>query len=545
MKLQLILKCTTVFVVLVFFAFQVYNVHLFSDSFEALTIRNIDDAAMQGAISEWHQAIFERKASEVFFKFDYAYGWIFWLIYGLASLPAAIVLHFSSNKIAVESLVIQSNRFTTVLIAIVFLYSFRQVLKQMSLRYLSDKVSNNQIKNYINYVTILVLFSPSLGYWIGRVQPNILVLASITISVLFLIKSRELSKQNSIESKYLLISIVFLSISFASKAVTIYWLPLYFVALYFVHAEYFKQREILFFYKRSSLYLTLTISFSLFFIAPSFVIQPIKTLNKVIEIFSYFAKTTTERYTDLSEVLNRVRFGFADQIIGTLPFVLIILSILAPILYHQRISRASVFLYLYICLVTLTFSFFGPTQKMLIASYSLPSILLFGIMGLFTLQYLVKPPTKIMFALLFGLLMILNFLQNLDGINGTRREALNTYYVDSRSEETQLKLLEIKNLQEIIKLDDDPSIVQSFLTPTAYSSMYTNISVLYVFHNWESIYNIENIDWIVLPKSEYSSDNFFESENSKEIKLRDRSCFKIQESNLSIVFQCKSERDQV
>jgi len=341
-----------------------------------------------------------------------------------------------------------------------------------------------------------------------------------------------------IVDKYLIISVFYLSISFASKAVTIYWFPLYVTALYFLHRNLFKSKGILYFFRKTFPYLFLLTILTLVFVSPSFVLHPIKTLRNVFEIFSYFANTTTEKYFDIYEIFNRWRFGFIDQIIGFLPFVLICLSILIPIFFRQRINRVSLFIFSYLCIIGLIFSIFGPSSEVLIASYTFPTILFLAMSGVFSLQFLNKFSIRIVFACLVGFLTAFNFYQNLDNSSGVRREAVNTYFIDSQSEQTMLKTSEIEILQEIIELDDNPFIVQSFLSPTPYSSMYTNTSVLFVFHNWKTVMNTRNIDWIVLPKSEYLSDDFFRSMNDEAFEFPDRSCNKVRETGVSIIFKC-------
>jgi len=533
------LNITLILTILIYFLIQFYNTHLFSESFEILTLRNIDDGAMQGAISEWHRAIFEGRLSQIFFKFDYGYGWIFWFLYGILSLPGAFFLRLYPNKIEVESLIIQSNRITTVLLAIIFIYVFRQLLKQVSLRYVSKEVPNNIIKNYINYATLICLFSPSLGYWIGRVQPNILVITSFTSSLYFLIKSKPISQDKIIDRKNLYYSIILLSLAIASKLVTIFWLPLYFLSLYFIHINFFQKKGFKHVLKKISLYSVLITFFSLSFLSPSFIISPLKTLRKAIEMFSYFSRTNTQIYTDFPEITNRLVTAYFDQMIGFFSFTIIFLLALLPVFCKKKINLASIFICSYVFLIGLILSIYGPTYKFLIASYAFPALTFLALSGLFSLQILIEMRLKTIIAFFIGFFVILNFFLHLDTSKGDRQEGINTYIIDSQSIETKQKTLEIKELKKIIKLDEDPFIVQSFLTPTAYSSMYSKISVMYVFRNWKTVENINQIDWVLLPKNEYDTDKFFESQNGEVLQLGDRQCQNVKETIVSVILECK------
>jgi hypothetical protein len=85
------------FALFIFTLAQIINTVLFSGSVEELSLRNVDDNAMQLVVYSIHQSITNWNASGIFFRFDYGYGWIFWITYALASYPLYLLRNFEKT----------------------------------------------------------------------------------------------------------------------------------------------------------------------------------------------------------------------------------------------------------------------------------------------------------------------------------------------------------------------------------------------------------------------------------------------------------------
>lgn len=513
-KIQPFFKIFTLLVVLAYFSLQFMNIFAFSDSFEEISMRNIDDAAMQGAIAEWHQAIFRMDLSQVFFKFDYAYGWIFWATYGVMSLPAAVLLKIYPDVQIFERAIIISNRFTTFVISILVILAIRKFSGKIlqGVRFKQKENSDNS-KIIINFLTILVLMVPSLGYWMGRVQPNMLTLLLLTLGLNLIIEVITKAPLNLSSSRLLQLGIMCVSASVASKPVTIYWLPIILlIAIRYLRLHPTKNQIHL-----KSSFLLKTCIFQLVsilvFLSPYLLVSPWTTVTKLLSIFKYFSNTTTDFYTNPALIVSRFNNGFMDPLLGQIGFLFLLTLVL---LNFFKTKKTGIFyLYIYLVSIGLLFSVVGPTYPQLIASYTFPLLLFVIVILVLALSSEKSNATNVVASILLLISMIFNFIVQLDSDGKSRNLAINTYLIDSRSAENALKKMDISKIRENVQLDVDPIIVQSYRTPTVHSSMYSPTRVIYIFDNWETLANLSDADWVVLPRIEFLKNPFFRNNDKK------------------------------
>lgn len=72
-------------------AWNTYSNLVFSASFEEMQFRGIDDTAFQIVMRQIHEAIVTGNFGDVFSRNDYAYGWVFWAINSLITLPFYLI----------------------------------------------------------------------------------------------------------------------------------------------------------------------------------------------------------------------------------------------------------------------------------------------------------------------------------------------------------------------------------------------------------------------------------------------------------------------
>ena len=84
-----------IFVSSLFFTFLFCENFLFSSSFSILSLREIDDVAFQYSIRNIHESISSFRFERLLKLNDYGYGWIFWIIVGIATYPLYLVAQFT------------------------------------------------------------------------------------------------------------------------------------------------------------------------------------------------------------------------------------------------------------------------------------------------------------------------------------------------------------------------------------------------------------------------------------------------------------------
>ncbi len=101
----------------------------FSQSFEQTQMRLIDDYAMQYSVYTFQNDIFNLNLSGIFFMFDYAYGWLFWFVFALLTMPFRILFNYFSNQSSEQLLIISVRSVNIVLLFILLRFLVKIIQK--------------------------------------------------------------------------------------------------------------------------------------------------------------------------------------------------------------------------------------------------------------------------------------------------------------------------------------------------------------------------------------------------------------------------------
>jgi len=192
------------------FVFLFAQNFVFSSSFDILLYRSIDDYAFQKVLRNFHDIIFHFKdLSKLFIINDYAYGWLFWIIHIVLTLPFYLISILGSDFLLIS---MARN------ISLFFMIGSCFVLFKISKLYTKDK--------YIPY--FIILFFMSYGFFAISAMSFRTIAQSCffcALTLYFTLRNKEISKK---DLKYIAIS---LSACIGSKLSTALILPLIVILL--------------------------------------------------------------------------------------------------------------------------------------------------------------------------------------------------------------------------------------------------------------------------------------------------------------------------
>lgn len=496
-QLPLDVFCSLKFAV---FIYLIYSTFTFSSNYEQLLFRNVDDNAMLTSITYMQEALIKVDLSSVFFKYDYAYGWLFWITYAVFSFPAFALTRFNPSVKVFESLHIVSNRILSVILIIISIYLIRKI----ALLLLGGDSKKNQLTAEI--LSFSVLLFPSVGYWAGRVQPSALT-SLLFLLTLFLLLSdwyetepRKLTFRSLNLSRVELSVIVFGSL-IGTKPTTIPLTPIFLTAYFLVLSKKRNYGNCI--PRMLILRHALICSFAAALTAsPSVVFMPAKTIAKMHEIIIFFSSNTVDQEIDVSHMLFRLINGFILQGMGALAFITLL--------------TLSIFLYLKSGLVPT-----GMRNTCLIITSAIPAVVFFSstidsnaslisvyLFPIIVTQILIFPvlitqrvvqnsftPTNI--SVVIFILISINFYANL-ATPSNNRLAINSYIIDARSTEKQGQVSAQEKLRSVVGSKRPLTILQSYRSPTIISDLRSDVQTYYSFDNWGHFLGLDKVDYILL-----------------------------------------------
>lgn len=166
-------------IVAVFASWNVYQNSLFSANLAESYLRTVDDMAMQEIFSRMHSELRHGELLKFLNHTEYAYGWLFWLVYSLSGLPAFILNELGITEIAgvsVEAILIQAPRNLALILTLFTAHVIRVLVRDLSTAAWS--------RAYLETVLpAIYLAMPTVGYLAGRPQPpalsNFLILVAL------------------------------------------------------------------------------------------------------------------------------------------------------------------------------------------------------------------------------------------------------------------------------------------------------------------------------------------------------------------------------
>lgn len=521
----------------ILFLYSIWSATLFSSSWEILSLRNIDDNAMQFSISQMHNAVMQLDFKSFLSKYDYAYGWIFWFIYSAATFPIRllqVVTHFS----AITPLIIVGNRLTSVFLGFSAILIVRKTIGEL----VPKKKSENYLKGQLikQILPMLIMLDPNFGYWAQRVQPNMFVLFTFSVVTYYLLKltKKEVFSTRKLRNAKIAIPII-LALIVAAKPVSVLLIFGLMPLLYANRHIWFSKKGRFGSFVSLIKYGFLFILSFVFFSCPAIIFYPWSTLKTLIRTFIYFSVTTTSTYSNPSKIIERLINGYLSPVIWISLLVMLIIYMTKAV--KSKELNPIIFNIIPILIAGLLLSIHGPKYPPLVASYTFPSLILVQVfIGGLLLLY----SNRITYGILI-LILSIGYCQFYTSLNDSNKMSISTYFRDYYDRNTHVKIKQIAEIRNIIALDSDPLILQSFKVPTVYSPIYSNVNVLYVFDNWADYKSIENIDWIVITREEFANAkiqiSIFQSQAEPKnfIKFGNRNC-KIREAlEENIIIKCE------
>ena len=154
-----------------------WSASLYSNSFEQTQMRLIDDYAMQYSIFMLQTNILNGNLPNTFFQFDYAYGWLFWILFALLTLPFRYLLNLYGGTETESLLIISVRSINIFILTILAIVIFKIVKKILS----KTKIQSNFPAFLLSSSLML---SPAIGYWAGRPMPPIFSITLIALGIL-------------------------------------------------------------------------------------------------------------------------------------------------------------------------------------------------------------------------------------------------------------------------------------------------------------------------------------------------------------------------
>jgi hypothetical protein len=185
----------------------------FSQSFEQTQMRLIDDYAMQYSVYTFQNDIFNLNLSDIFFMYDYAYGWLFWFVFALLTMPFRMLFNYFLNQSSEQLLIISVRSVNIVLLFILLRYLVKIIQK-----ILFKELEFTRLISILLSTTIIL--TPTFGYWVGRPMPPILA-ATIFILGIYLAVANQ-----SIETRKLLLLAAVFGLAVGVKINYLMYLPL-------------------------------------------------------------------------------------------------------------------------------------------------------------------------------------------------------------------------------------------------------------------------------------------------------------------------------
>lgn len=546
-----------------FFIYLIISSLTFSSNYEQLLFRNVDDNAMITSITNMQTAFLNKEWSSVFFKYDYAYGWLFWVTYATFSFPAYTLTRFFPNIQFFESMHIISNRVFSIIFVFITIY----IVKKIIISILRSNNDGNQLIAEILSVSLLLF--PAVGYWAGRVQPSALTAFLFALSLYLILKNPSRTSPSKSVLKWLPRSpIDFSFIAFGAligtKPTTIPFLPIFLVA-YVIN-----MRKSGFLYNVDSILdsirlivfgaIAAGISAS-----PSLFIFPTKTLEKILETVTYFSNNYTGGTIEISRVMSTFYNGFIVQGLGAQGSLILALIGLFSLFSRKIFSRINLDLGLIILGSLPAILFFSSKVQ---DNYSIMAVYLFPLIVCQVIMLPIFITDKIdrnlfgtiCLVLIFTVSAGYNFYQNLS-TSGNQKLAINSYLLDASSEEKKRLISIQEELSLEISNRRPVTILQSYRSPTLLSDLRSEVQTLYSFDNWSQFLSVNHVDYILVSNddiarlTEAERESRTEEEKWRNVEIRkgnevidklflenlfsDQSCKKVKYEQGNTLFACR------
>lgn len=481
------------------FVFLFVQNFIFSSSFDILLFRSIDDYAFQKVLRECHENIFYfKKPLNLFVINNYAYGWLFWIIHVVLTLPFYLISILGSDFLLIS---MARN------ISLFFMIGSCFVLFKISKLYTKDK--------YIPY--FIVLFFMSYGFFAFSAMSFRSIAQSCFFCILTLyltLRNKEISKK---DLKYIAIS---LSACIGTKLSAALVLPLIAILLLDRFNYNFNKEN----FKKSLYFLKYLIPISIFFTNPSLFYSPFKSelLKNYLYIMSYQLNSIKTNYGDPSNFFEIFKSAFFEHYLNKYLMLFFILVLLLKLINDIKILRKNKFDFLYYFIFLISLTLYLVNNIKMGANYVANYFFSFSFILILSLVYLDKFKPKITYGLLIALFFF-NILLNFNQVKNYYFE----FFAKKNLQTTKNNFSAQYDMQKLVGPDDQKiNILADAYSPLIYSDFRKNINTVYVYDNISVVKDWlldENFDYILLNRNSIisSSDEFFKikyNNSSPDIK---------------------------
>jgi len=453
----------------------------FSQNFEQTQMRLIDDYAMQYSVYIFQSNILNFNLPGMFFYYDYAYGWLFWFIFGFLTLPFHVIFKYFPNQSSEQLLIISVRSVNVVLVFIAL-----QILSRI-IRKILFKEMNFPKTTTILLATIIIL-TPTFGYWAGRPMPPILA-ATILISGVYV----GIENRNIQTKKCLLLAVIF-GLAVGIKINYLMYIPLCILLIIEIRRILYGHCRIKLRPNKISIKVVFVFFVSVMFsLSPALLFTPIQGFPKILSIFNLFRSlSTSDQVGNLEQFFDNFLYGIVLSGFGLIPQVVLIF--LTLYLFFEKISGKTrkrslnllliISLYILICEIFLSYFLGLGTQH--IQSYSLPLLLIIPIyFSVILLEFTSDTRKTLTLGISLFILVTINFTYTLK-LNDSNLPTIYSYQsMDKEAHKADTFELQ-KRMQSEIKLGEQHiEIIQDYSLPTAWSGFRKQVTLTYAYNDWE------------------------------------------------------------
>jgi hypothetical protein len=432
-------------------------------------MRTIDDFAMQSSIHQMQTNILNFSFAKVFFYFEYAYGWLFWMVYSVSTFPFFLYSKISNSELSEQLVIFSIRQISVVILCLILFYS--QKLFQLMMR--ESEINSLVVSKYLSTSWLLY---PAVGYWAGRPQPPLLV------TLMLILACYRILKVKIIRPKDFILFVLSLSLIVATKLNTILVIP-YICGLIFIY----RKEQIVRLFRQLKLFYTLVLSFLVFLLAasPMILLQPQEYGLRFLRYIYLFSNLSVGQDFTITNFFDNLKIGLIKNSIGfsSLIIIVIIINSITSIKKIKFSSKniLSILLVMTILLIAAV-SVNGPSY---FNSYVLPLSIFFPLH-----IYKLVPVwgrSYLIFAPLIILAGIASLIFSLSRIS-SQTESINSYQIIHQKAVLNKDYLLRSKIEKIINSygDNKIEIIQDYTIPTAKTNFDPAVYLSFVYGDWES-----------------------------------------------------------
>ena len=482
---------------------------VFSSSYEQTQLREIDDYALQFAMFEMRRDIENSELRKLIFRFDYAYGWFYWIIY---SSFGFIISKITKGFVSSEQIIIFASRELTLIIFLATIVIVFLTLKKI------DIFKKFYQSGFIYLILLLILFSPGTTGYVVSVKPVILSVFLLYLAIYTLIPELLRKSYRSGFSCRIVASAIFLGLASGTKITIVFTFPIILIMLVVLSKiKSINQLGSILFDFRFILYSSIYVITFLFAISPIFFINPVQTISQVMNIISIFTELSTQGEIDLKKRFQN--FIVSSQAIspGIIPLLTVILLLFWKIDSRKRYIYIIIYLIPYSLILILSLLLGNGVEW--IVSYSLGISIVIYLSFFLALDFVFykKNHFRISIFLFFALIIPFNYSNTFSLTKIYPPYNLNHFVNKYNDYEMDGTLNEITLLKA--RYDETffvrKIVLQDYETPIIWSNFRPGIRNILIYDDWDLAVKVysDTPDVVILRQDK----NYFEMNGNNSL----------------------------